>query len=1768
MKKNRKSFLAFFLVAVMLITSSGIRVDAAVTEKPSITESAGETEKKQLTEETGKIEGRPVSSKEILEQRIAANIRLKEGKTRSVRISGYMISNDYIQCAIQSSGNFTIGTADGDCLLFDHPDGMTSQTLIRIDERDYIFDDLITDITKISNEKCVITAKVDDVEVQQILQIENNPSTTRKDLISIQYQCTNRSTEKKNIGIRIMMDTMLGENDGSPFKINGDPVTREREYRGEGIPKIFQAMNSLKDPNIVATGYLYYNQAERPDKVQFASWTDIHDSDWEYVVNTSQTILHDSALAVYFDEEPLAAQKTKTVVTRYGVYNADSAGGYDHFTQDNTTYSHQLALQLASYAALAYEDYQYVGAVDSFYAVNHAEYFRLKDRLNQDGFSYFKKYNYDHPTENGATFNIASKKVNYHGEPRDLVVVSIRGTNQIQWKGNMNVAEGGENGPYGDTESYSFRAGKNEIKEKLKEYCLNRKINGENKPIRNALIWITGHSRGGAIGNLLAADLTKRGLGDNFIDQNSVYAYLFAVPNCTSNADTSMNNIYNFCFTDDFVPSVPLKNHWNFDKNGITFTKSAQSLYKNHAGFREKAYKASRLSAQRDPSFQLMKCRDLIRYIENNWGSVEEYYTKKVKFSGNNTLYKYMHNVIAPAAMANWVAAIKLVAGQTAGKYQKIADYFVDGFHQAYNVNDNHQMYTYYAALTSNCFITAGAARKMEEVDKGARTNVTNQRMAATAANEKELAALKKFAEQEANAAILGWDFETGSFPGVTFDETSNCVTEINLEYPEEDEAGNRQYLKGSLDLSSFKALTKIMVAGNALAELILPSAEVSVLQHLDCSHNSLSHLDVRNQPLLYVNAAYNYLDQDSLNQLAALASSGEVEIAAQTQRIPDNANFSQEEFGKLQTLFADTEVDDGLASGSWPGVIWEKNNETYYVTRLELSGSGLKGAADLSGFHHLEYLDCSANALSSLDVSDCENLTTVQCCDNVLTSLITANTTSLENLYCSGNKLSMEALDRLPVKDRETGWQGVNAGLADFAKEEYEVLLSFASSMSWPEEKPGDWKEIQWKKEADGKYHVISMDLSAQENLTGSLDLSVFSSLERFKLYGSGFSSVILPTSIETIPEQAFFGCKNLKEITVSSQLKEIGKEAFRECSALEEIFLPSTVTAIGDGAFRCCTSLNGIYFTGNAPSFGKDVFLNVGPSFTIYFLNGTTGFEGEYFQNYIHQSVDKLSVYRMPDKSSYILGETLDLSGLVLLQLAEDGSHQRITEGYAYNPITFEEAGNKTIPVSHNGQQVTIDVSVRYPYIDLILPTDYIEMGVNSSEYLTIAVEGDVPPSDILKKNIQWESEDSSRVTVEPDGQDPFQVKITAHAIGECCVKAKLFDRVALIYCDVYEPVTDLKLESCTVNPYQWKDISYTVKPETAAESLKWSSSDESVAEVSDGQVYGVTPGVCTITARAGDFSASMQLTVAIQAEQTVYAAEAKQLDSNTKQNGRGYENDMSKCWIYHVPEAKSITMHLSRDCVMEDYYDYLLLTDKKDNLLYKWTGREMADKTVTVSGDTVKIYMYTDGSNSDYYGFKVDKVNVEKGISHAGVNPDSSPITVSGIRLKGISHNVSAGKKITLHASVIPETAVNKNIVWSSSNPKVAAVNQRGVVTLKKKTGGKSAVITAAASDGSGVVATWKIKSMKGVVKKVTIHGAKTVKAGKKLKLRAKVTATKGANKKLQWTSSNPKYAVVSSSGKIKTMKAGKGKKVKITAMATDGSNKKKTVTIKIK
>ena len=152
---------------------------------------------------------------------------------------------------------------------------------------------------------------------------------------------------------------------------------------------------------------------------------------------------------------------------------------------------------------------------------------------------------------------------------------------------------------------------------------------------------------------------------------------------------------------------------------------------------------------------------------------------------------------------------------------------------------------------------------------------------------------------------------------------------------------------------------------------------------------------------------------------------------------------------------------------------------------------------------------------------------------------------------------------------------------------------------------------------------------------------------------------------------------------------------------------------------------------------------------------------------------------------------------------------------------------------------------------------------------------------------------------------------------------------------------------------------------------------------------------------------------------------------------------------------------------------------------------------------------------------------------------------------------------GKKITLKEAVSPSNAANKSFTWKSGNKKYAAVNSKGIVTLKKDGEGKNVTITASVKDGSGKKASYKIKIMKGMVKKVTIAGraSRTAKGGASVRLKAAVKASGGANKTLKWTSSNEKYAVVNSSGRVTLKKAGKGKTVRITAMGTDESGKKR-------
>lgn len=78
----------------------------------------------------------------------------------------------------------------------------------------------------------------------------------------------------------------------------------------------------------------------------------------------------------------------------------------------------------------------------------------------------------------------------------------------------------------------------------------------------------------------------------------------------------------------------------------------------------------------------------------------------------------------------------------------------------------------------------------------------------------------------------------------------------------------------------------------------------------------------------------------------------------------------------------------------------------------------------------------------------------------------------------------------------------------------------------------------------------------------------------------------------------------------------------------------------------------------------------------------------------------------------------------------------------------------------------------------------------------------------------------------------------------------------------------------------------------------------------------------------------------------------------------------------------------------------------------------------------------------------------------------------VPVKQLSLTPASIDLYPEESVQLNAAVSPLNATNKSLIWSSSNTKIAEVNQNGIVTARKK---GEATITAATVDGSNIRAT---------------------------------------------------------------------------------------------
>ncbi len=106
---------------------------------------------------------------------------------------------------------------------------------------------------------------------------------------------------------------------------------------------------------------------------------------------------------------------------------------------------------------------------------------------------------------------------------------------------------------------------------------------------------------------------------------------------------------------------------------------------------------------------------------------------------------------------------------------------------------------------------------------------------------------------------------------------------------------------------------------------------------------------------------------------------------------------------------------------------------------------------------------------------------------------------------------------------------------------------------------------------------------------------------------YLSDCTSLVIPSSVTRIGDEAFFWCENLESVTVSSSVTSIGEYAFYNCRKLAAVIFEedSNLESIGDLAFSHCVSLESIAIPARVTSIGDGVFLYCSALSSVTFEN-----------------------------------------------------------------------------------------------------------------------------------------------------------------------------------------------------------------------------------------------------------------------------------------------------------------------------------------------------------------------------------------------------------------------------------------------------------------------------------------------------------------------------------------------------------------------------------
>lgn len=297
--------------------------------------------------------------------------------------------------------------------------------------------------------------------------------------------------------------------------------------------------------------------------------------------------------------------------------------------------------------------------------------------------------------------------------------------------------------------------------------------------------------------------------------------------------------------------------------------------------------------------------------------------------------------------------------------------------------------------------------------------------------------------------------------------------------------------------------------------------------------------------------------------------------------------------------------------------------------------------------------------------------------------------------------------------------------------------------------------------------------------------------------------------------------------------------------------------------------------------------------------------------------------------------------------------------------------------------------------------------QLAVGATAQLTAAVE----PANSTDK-VMWATSDDKVLTVDASG------KVTAIANGKATVTATAGDRSALVEIAVTTPATSVTISGAPEKPLNvggTAQLKATVQPESSTDKVEWASSDENVLTVdADGLVTALANGEATITATAGEQTASVAITV---------VTPAAGLD------------------------AEALTLYVGDE---PSQLEATVLPATASDKGVAWTSSNSDVAMVDDNGAVTPVGVGTcTVTATTLDGGLTAECAVTVGEHVAGVTLDKSEASIVGV---GTTQLV---------ATVSPAGALDKSVAWSTSDKSVATVNENGLVTAVGK---GTAVITA--------------------------------------------------------------------------------------------------------